>query len=1671
VATLDPIQTMDSIRQTYIRYLKTIYPFQDTALQEEFHKEIAQPGLLVKGPLLEGAPPFEQGRSIAGLIRDGVLQPRFQQLCNESLPLDRALYLHQDQAVTHVVQHQRNLIVATGTGSGKTETFLLPILHHLLEEEEQGTLRQPGVRALLLYPMNALANDQLRRLRRILKHYPSITFGRYTGETEENDKDAEERFHLQFPYEELLSNELISRSKMRSDPPHILLTNYAMLEYLLLRPQDCEFFDGKTGKHWRFLVLDEAHIYDGASGIEIAMLLRRLKDRIVHSTPNRLRCIATSATLGNGKNDYVAATNFASNLFGETFEWHPTDPYCQDVIEATRIPQTELGAIWGTGTPQFYQALKEAIATIVQSDGNRATFLETLTSAAAPFITHQHILEAAKAHATEQWRHHESAEDNHERIMHAINAFLYELLRGDQHVHDLQAQLGQQPRLLDEIAHQIFPLEDLPDQHLVNLVDLAVRARPGTLSFPLLPARYHAFARALEGVFACLNAVEHADHRPHLFLSRHETCPECDGKVIELAACTRCGATYTVGYPLHKDIYHESGSKQQQHIYHFRQLADTSRATGSQPAYYLLNQQLSQIDEDEIVTNEEDISENREDNKPFTFCPKCGMLTQGKQTRCTCNIPSIPFLELNQANRIEKPGDTEPRTCLHCGARSSSGIIYRFLTGQDAPASVLATALYQHLPSSPDPDAIDLPGEGRKLLIFSDSRQDAAFFAPYLERTYNQVLHRRLIFRTLLAKHKPDDYLRLQDMVSYVCKEAEKAGIFQAKQSRHERQVLVKTWLMQELITLDRRLGLEGVGLLQFRLVRPDRWKPPAFLQAPPWNLNEDEIWILLTLLLDTLRQQWVTTYLEDVDPKSEHFAPRRNEFFVRSEQPDSKAKILSWIPGKNNNRRLDILQRLLNICKPELTPEQQKEEAHIALKGIWTHLAEPRSVWQHHFRRTVLGRSGIAYQLSHEFWEMVPLVEEQSIYRCSVCRAVASRSLKGICPALGCSGILEPLGKETITREDNHYRMLYLDMPPLPLSAEEHTAQWTSNEAGKVQERFINGETNILSCSTTFELGVDVGELQAVLMRNVPPTTANYVQRAGRAGRRTDSAAFILTYAQRRSHDLTHYSQPERIVAGHISPPHIQLANEKIIRRHMQAVLLASFFRSVRDNEQRDFPSVGEFFRPEEKGLKRGTELLQTYTLTYPQEVQEALRRIVPTNMHVLVGIEDWSWLKTNNHDGLLDLLSQVDNEVIDDLDLYRKAEEEAASQRHYRDSEHFRRVTRTIRSRSLLGFFASRNLLPKYGFPTDVVELKTDHIPEETARLVQLERDLRIAIAEYAPGAEVVAAKHIWTGGGLYKQPKKDWPVFEYVICQNCNRFMRRELIGEANLGSICVCGNSFKTPPKSFIIPEFGFVAARHTLRKASETRPQRLYSSRIYFTEYKNDKEEQNQVTFEMIESLSSAKVRISTYYSHFGKLALVNEGPDRRGFRICQECGFAEMAPIVIAVRNKKMSRSKEHINPRTGKACGGLMHTHHLGHEFMTDVVTIQIGGHLAERSNPSLWYSLLYALLEGAALALAIRRDDLDGTLYFPTRDNPASLMLFDNVPGGAGHVKRINEEIDTVFQTAYERVKHECCGPETSCYECLRNYRNQPYHDELKRGVALNFLEQVLSNTQQQA
>jgi len=527
--SLHPLKATRLIRENYIRYLRTSYPIQDESIRNDFWQALNQPDFLVKGPLLEATAEFKLGRSIQQFVIKGILDEKFEQLCSEALPFNRPLYLHQDQAIEKTVSNNRNVVVTTGTGSGKTETFLIPILNHLLKEEKAGTLDNPGVRALLLYPMNALANDQVKRLRKLLANYPSITFGRYIGDTDQSYKYAQEKFLRQFG-EKHLSNELICRDQMQDKPPHILMTNYAMLEFLLLRPKDNAFFDSETGKHWKFIVIDEAHVYNGANGLEIAMLLRRVKDRVVQSQTGKIQMIATSATLGRGEEDFPGVVEFAKNLFNESFEWETENEDRQDVVKATRVPFVMQENLWDQKDGNLFIKINQII------ESNLPDPVSALKQVCSDFTVPLEIFSTAIF-----------ASKNLERKQ-TIDRFLYVLLRNNTALAKLRIELNEKPQFLSTMSKVLFPDEENASEFLIALVNLATRAKMNPDDSSLLPARYHVFARALEGCFICLNEEKHAEnHEARVFLNRHEKCPTCGSPAWEALSCIRCGAVYIIG--------------------------------------------------------------------------------------------------------------------------------------------------------------------------------------------------------------------------------------------------------------------------------------------------------------------------------------------------------------------------------------------------------------------------------------------------------------------------------------------------------------------------------------------------------------------------------------------------------------------------------------------------------------------------------------------------------------------------------------------------------------------------------------------------------------------------------------------------------------------------------------------------------------------------------------------------------------------------------------------------------------------------------------------------------------------------------------------------------------------------------------------------------------------
>ncbi|MCA9906911.1 MAG: hypothetical protein KC547_23810, partial [Anaerolineae bacterium] len=252
--------------------------------------------------------------------------------------------------------------------------------------------------------------------------------------------------------------------------------------------------------------------------------------------------------------------------------------------------------------------------------------------------------------------------------------------------------------------------------------------------------------------------------------------------------------------------------------------------------------------------------------------------------------------------------------------QASGGVVYRFLTGQDAPVSVLAASLYQHVAPSRREEEQALPGEGRKMLNFTDSRQNAAFFAAYLERAHARTMRRRLIVKTLETSPDADTgHLRMQDLLPRLVSVAENAGFYTGRQSRSEREQEAAVWLMQEFSPLDRRISLEGVALLHFRPVQPRGWIPPDFMRAEPWHLDTPNGFALIHMLLNTLRMQGANSFLlnDRVDlAKDEAFAPRNKAFFVqlRGAKAVKEYGVYGWLPAQErfSNARVELLRKYL---------------------------------------------------------------------------------------------------------------------------------------------------------------------------------------------------------------------------------------------------------------------------------------------------------------------------------------------------------------------------------------------------------------------------------------------------------------------------------------------------------------------------------------------------------------------------------------------------------------------------------------------------------------------------------------------------------------------------------------------------------------------------------------
>lgn len=1607
---MNAIEITKKLEESLVDYLATTFDVnkdgKEAELAYEVRKSFERSEALFNGPFLELVLPYKTDSSIRQLCGAGVFSKSLLDLdCfnlenPKPIPLDTPLYTHQVKAIKKLCVENKSVVVSAGTGSGKTEGFSLPIISDLLEDST------PGVRALLVYPLNALVNDQLDRLRVLLKG-TNITFGRYTGELPENaTRDSS-----------TLKNEIISREEIWGGRiPQILITNYAMLEYLLIRPDDKDLF--QSGR-WKYLVLDEAHTYSGAKGIEVAMLVRRLKERLSKKNGDML-CVATSATLVN--DDAEKATIFARNLFGEEFENGDIifgETYTEEiksVQEKDKIIPVDIYL-----HPDFDDLIDEVRKDTPNIDDVALRMYEI------------GILDDGDLKFAENFQGN-------------ISGFLYKILEQNHHIKRLRNWMMEkrEPVKISDASKHVFDNTKLDEsdllQALYHLVELGVLARPNEDELPLLPAKYHLFARPPQGIWVCINpncsgknGEEPATQKwSKLFSAPRNYCDSCGETVYPINLCRQCGQIYIATHKKGKeylpasDQLEEDAKKQ----YFTWNLIEENFALSSDE------------DEKQIETNA-DKEFHQNEKRICLTCHKEKFLCQ-----CENSVLSVPLYDIQIQEKKKKGNNKESRRwvlveelqkCPRCGSSSKgeTEIVTPISLYGSAPLANLTYELYRQLPPSQNKDLQKHPGEGRKLLTFYDSRQGAARFAAFLQDVANKQNYRHIIPKAIEIYKKENGFLpSLKGLSDKSVQLAFENRIIQndpdienfwrksIKSLSREEKAEARSWIaaqiLGEITTGSRqRQSLESVGLIGVEYFEDEQDIDFSGLESSI-GLSDEQIKALIGYLLDDLRYQKAVILPFHIDQDDPVFGPNKgNPSVIR--QGTANSGEIRWIGVTARQRRRQYIQLVLQ--RNDLDYSDKAVEN--TLNKLWDWLLEETDVLKE------IDNNRYRLKTERFFFD-----NNLDWYRCEKCQRFSYRGTSLPCPFPHCRGNIVPVNIQTEQKKNYYYNLFNEDL--MPIRVEEHTAQLDPKMGRDYQEYFKKGYINVLSCSTTFEMGIDLGDLQTVAMSNVPPTVANYQQRAGRAGRRTSGTAFILTWASGRPHDQAYYANPAEIIKGNVAVPYLLLENQFILSRHINAILLSLFLRFRKNVGAINLKQCGDFF-----DINLGTPQYQ-----YLSEWAKQERDIVDKSLNKFSRLLDYKndFFPQENLKNFLSELARVNDEHYQPVtkfyteqiaELGEKSKDTTISATDYKENDrkqsHFRKLLDRLRKEKLINYLSNEGVLPSYSFPLHTVELLLPKEARNTKGL-RLERDLRQAIREYAPGSEIVADKRVWRSAKpvFWKDAGRD---LAYRICDNCHYLDVSEHAGKPlpHQHDCPVCGEPYEKPQKTFVIPD-GFVADKNSGKPAKQYVHIGRNQMRSAILPIKNIGEQQ-------IGDL------INLAYEREGKILYVNEGKFGIGFQFSLG-GFN-------FEQNKNKSRKR-----------------FSLGYIQTTDTLHIRFTGtelvKVPSSEDNSFWLSLMYALIHAASHSLQIERRDIGGVLA-PRKFGEhweQTIVLYDNVPGGAGHVKLIRDKIQTVIKDAIRVLNCNDCAPDTSCYHCLRDYNNQFFHHLLVRENALSFLEVVLSD-----
>lgn len=1703
------------LRATLTGYIEATYHISDGDLLKQRSDALADPGVIHQAPYLESTPRYQIGDAFEHIV--GLHPAALEALITLSTRDERHRqvlynppYHHQAKALEHAAVARNNLVIMTGTGSGKTESFLMPVLAKLCEEAKDRPARfeQAAVRTMVLYPMNALVNDQLSRLRaifgdpRIVAMFKSwagrpARFARYTSRTpyagirtKESDQrslKSFEKFYVDLAARaaagetdardllaDLMSRgkwpakpdvvawygsgqwkdkagrfrrattlpddaELITRDEVQQAPADVVVTNYSMLEYMLMRPVERGIFDQtadwlKSAPENRFtLVLDEAHLYRGAAGTEVGLLIRRLRDRL--GVDNRqFQVICSTASFSNAQ----SAREFTAQL---------TD--C-DVVNVRSVE----GKLAYRDVARPGTAAEAALlASIDLAEVHGEDELRRV-NAVRPLLDLQGV----------------SGADPLSALLHrALSEFgplghLVNLTMGTA-----------QPTA--ELPSMLFPEvePDLAGTATLVLSTLASLAKVDDDTASLLPARVHSFFRGLRGLWICMDpACNEASGAVagRLYTQPRERCAYCNGLVLELYTCRYCGTAYARGYspdPGNPSVlWVEPGN---------RLKFEQESAEPLQPVDLLLSPPLvpgpTEVRLD-LITGEIDHTH------PTV------------RTRLVY-LSALPSRKKSADDDEDDDGtgrDVPGRfaKCGVCGESShfTESPVQNHETKGDQPLQHLVSRQLQLQPASRKATKL-APLRGRKVLIFSDSRQVAARLAPVLQSFASKDAVRACLAAGWNHVAALGDRPSLQHLYAATLLGAHLLQV----RLRPPREDNVPFDIFEKVGERVRRgEHTSASGMAEILRDVNDAARPPEALLADIVQAVQHGLTGLEALAVGSigLREDCAAQVdkLPDL-PGAATSTTQKIELCVawlrewRRYGFNLNSMPGNWTaPGVDSDIKVRPRSAAFKRFVEMLPPQAQKRFRTDWIPWLTRTLCEPIG------KKFRLDGSRLTLELGGEWM------------RCEVCK-VPQRPCSAIGACLKCKSAsivaLNPSTDPYFQRRKGFYRRPImaaiegrLDDIPLALIAAEHTAQLN---AAQHEDVFSKGERNellfqdvsvpaddgsgplpavdVLSSTTTMEVGIDIGQLSGVALRNMPPSRANYQQRAGRAGRRANALATVIAFSGSDTHDEHFFSKPAEMISGKVVDPRLSLDNEQIAERHLHAFLLQAYLQSKHlvPNAQL-FSVLGTVAEFMDAGSPLNIHDLESFLTTHEAGLRARAEHIVPKEvpakprLHLLNGM-----IGTLLRD-LRSALTGADEATpavswIPDFGPNADVPEEA---------EEDQPPSPASSSQMLLDRLLYKGVLPRYAFPTDVATFHVFDLLESSSYRARLKyspsQGMTAALSQYAPGKELWIDSKMYRSGAIYSPMRADlWNAWAgkylFAECWQCGHSDRSSLTGPLELrkATDCrACNGEGTLGPANYWFRPPGFA---HRAQEPAGTRPDAIippsYATRANLTLRSSDAEGW--------ESIIDPRIRV---YPTWAQLLVSNTGPRHEGFEYCTRCGLIEAShsPTGIMAAN----HLKPYPDPKDERCPGFVSHNVVLGTDFYSDVALLSLSFGESVRLPPGGSVTVVALRTVAEALARAATETILEiesGEIvaeYRPAlteagvRGEEAELFLYDTLPGGAGYSRLVAKSGRALLDAALERLERCQGNCDSSCYRCLRTFRNRPDHPQIDRHVGAALL-----------